>query len=310
MAAASGTAARVVEIALAEVGYLEKASNYGLDSKTANAGYNNYTKYNRDCGFGNGPIWYWCNSFVSWCAMKAGVKSSIVPKTASCAYTRDFFKARGRLHLRSSGYKPVAGDLVLFTTSGYPNGSGHIGIVHYSDNNYVYTIEGNTSSGSSVVPNGGSVCKKYYLRGKTSIYGYCHPNYTAVKVDDEMVTNVKIFNVANKKTVTVPSIVKNGENYVRLRSLALPNTFNCAVGYDPKKDLPSFDTMPLQDTKIVVNGKTYDADVLYRMGGTNFLAVRDILTGIMGIPAEAILWDDDTKTITVEGKLNYSYSAE
>lgn len=308
MAAASGTAARVVEIALAEVGYLEKASNYGLDSKTANAGYNNYTKYNRDCGFGNGPIWYWCNSFVSWCAMKAGVKSSIVPKTASCAYTRDFFKARGRLHLRSSGYKPVAGDLVLFTTSGYPNGSGHIGIVHYSDANYVYTIEGNTSSGSAVVPNGGSVCKKYYLRGKTSIYGYCHPNYTAVKVDDEMVTNVKIFNVANKKTVTVPSIVKNGENYVRLRSLALPNTFNCAVGYEPKKDLPSFDTMPLQDTKIVVNGKTYDADVLYRMGGTNFLAVRDVFTNILGIPASAITWDEETSTININGTVKVDYA--
>lgn len=50
MAAQNGTAARVVEIALGEVGYLEKATNSQLDSKTANAGYNNYTKYNRDCG--------------------------------------------------------------------------------------------------------------------------------------------------------------------------------------------------------------------------------------------------------------------
>ena len=38
-------ASKVLEIALAEVGYLEKKSAKDLDSKTANAGYNNYTKY-------------------------------------------------------------------------------------------------------------------------------------------------------------------------------------------------------------------------------------------------------------------------
>ena len=31
-----------------QVGYLEKRSNANLDSKTANAGYGNYTKYSRD----------------------------------------------------------------------------------------------------------------------------------------------------------------------------------------------------------------------------------------------------------------------
>lgn len=35
-------------IGLAEVGYLEKASNEQLDDKTANAGKKNFTKYARD----------------------------------------------------------------------------------------------------------------------------------------------------------------------------------------------------------------------------------------------------------------------
>ena len=35
---------KVISIALAEVGYLEKASNADLDDKTANAGNKNYTK--------------------------------------------------------------------------------------------------------------------------------------------------------------------------------------------------------------------------------------------------------------------------
>lgn len=39
---------KILEIANAEVGYLEKASNNNLDDKTANAGDKNYTKYARD----------------------------------------------------------------------------------------------------------------------------------------------------------------------------------------------------------------------------------------------------------------------
>ena len=38
------SAKQVIAIAEAEVGYLEKNSNSNLDSKTGNAGYNNYTK--------------------------------------------------------------------------------------------------------------------------------------------------------------------------------------------------------------------------------------------------------------------------
>ena len=36
---------KVIKTALNEVGYAEKASNKDLDSKTANAGSGNYTKY-------------------------------------------------------------------------------------------------------------------------------------------------------------------------------------------------------------------------------------------------------------------------
>ena len=36
---------KVIDIALAEEGYLEKASNKDLDSKTGNAGKKNYTIY-------------------------------------------------------------------------------------------------------------------------------------------------------------------------------------------------------------------------------------------------------------------------
>ena len=52
-------ASTIIALAQNEIGYLEKASNSQLDSKTANAGYNNFTKYARDLdnipGFFNGP---------------------------------------------------------------------------------------------------------------------------------------------------------------------------------------------------------------------------------------------------------------
>ena len=54
---------KLIEIANAEVGYLEKSSNSQLDSKTANAGTANYTKYWRDIKpeYQGQP---WCACFV------------------------------------------------------------------------------------------------------------------------------------------------------------------------------------------------------------------------------------------------------
>ena len=46
----ANTVDKVLKIAEAEVGYLEKKTNADLDSKTKNAGYNNYTKYGRKIG--------------------------------------------------------------------------------------------------------------------------------------------------------------------------------------------------------------------------------------------------------------------
>ena len=67
---------KVIDIALAEDGYLEKATTEQLDEKTANAGNKNYTKYARDLAdvrFFNGRKQgtAWCSVFVAWCFFKA-----------------------------------------------------------------------------------------------------------------------------------------------------------------------------------------------------------------------------------------------
>ena len=59
----------LIEKGIAEDGYIEKASNKNLDSKTANKGTNNYTKYSRDIdslglmGCQGQP---WCCTFQFW----------------------------------------------------------------------------------------------------------------------------------------------------------------------------------------------------------------------------------------------------
>ena len=42
----------------------------------------------------------------------------------------------------------------------------------------MYTIEGNTSAGEQVIPNGGAVCKKSYRLYNSRIAGYGRPDYS------------------------------------------------------------------------------------------------------------------------------------
>lgn len=62
----------------------------------------------------------------------------------------------------------------------FRNGSGvacHTGIVVGVDSKRVYTVEGNTSSASGVVANGGCVAKKSYSLSYSKIMGYGDINY-------------------------------------------------------------------------------------------------------------------------------------
>lgn len=61
------TAEAFINVAFSFLGYLEKRSNKDLDSKTANAGGNNFQRFQRDVGAGNGD--QWCQYFVDACAL-------------------------------------------------------------------------------------------------------------------------------------------------------------------------------------------------------------------------------------------------
>lgn len=180
------TARDLINTALAEIGYLEKQSNKNLDSKTANAGYKNYNKYARDMdaipdfynGLKNG--FDWCAIFIAWCFVQVfgpdkAMQLLRLPKKsagASCTYIASRFKQAGMLYRT-----PKVGDLVLFTKN---SGSTfyHIGLVTNVDGNYFYTVEGNTSSKSGVVANGGGVFQKRYLVNSSTMR-FARPEYDA-----------------------------------------------------------------------------------------------------------------------------------
>ena len=179
-------ASKVVEVALGEVGYLEKKSNSQLDSKTGNAGYNNYTKYAIDLdnisSFYNGKKngYAWCDVFTDWVFVTAfGVEKAkellCQPNNsagAGCYYSAQYYKKKSQFYTQN----PKPGDQIFFWNSA-KNDVAHTGIVYDVDRNYVYTVEGNTSSDSGVVANGGGVfCKKYSL-SYARIYGYGRPKY-------------------------------------------------------------------------------------------------------------------------------------
>jgi len=183
---------KVIKVAEAEIGYLEKKSNSELDDKTANAGSANYTKYNRDmhklCPSVMDFPAAWCDCFVDWCFVQAyGVNNA--KKLLGGAFN-DYTPSSAQLYKNNNAWhteNPKVGDQIFFKNEVR---ICHTGIVYKVDSKRVYTIEGNTNGVSGVIANGGGVCKKSYLLTSSYIAGYGRPKYdnvgtevTVVKVD-------------------------------------------------------------------------------------------------------------------------------
>ncbi|MGN0489315.1 MAG: CHAP domain-containing protein [Ruminococcus sp.] len=174
-------ASKVVAIALAEVGYHEKASNSQLQSKTANAGAGNWNKYaaaiDKDHPeFYNGKKngYDWCDIFNDWCHITASDeetarKALYQPKKstgAGCPFSAKFYRENNAFISRGAS-KPKPGDQIFFGTQG---SEYHTGLVVAVDNTTVYTVEGNSAE---------QVSKRSYSLNSPSIAGYGRPKYDA-----------------------------------------------------------------------------------------------------------------------------------
>ena len=192
---------KVLALARSEIGYHEKATNSQLDSKTANSGEGNFTKYARDLDavsdFYNGRKqgFAWCDVFVDdMFAIAFGIDTGrqmlYQPKNsagAGCLYSARYFRNAGAFT-----NNPQPGDQIFFT---YQAGEvSHTGIVESVSSTTVVTIEGNTSD---------QVARRSYNRLSGIIYGYGRPNWSLVASDAT---------TPSGETSTVTStIVPNGE---------------------------------------------------------------------------------------------------
>ena len=207
-------ASDIVAIALAEVGYHEKASNASLDDKTANSGAANWTKYARDlaaAGYYNGNKngYAWCDVFVDWCFFKAygavegqKIQCQSGPLGAGCIYSAQYYQQKGRYDRN-----PEVGDQVFFQTGGQ---IGHTGIVVEVTASTIVTVEGNSSD---------QVKRNTYSRSNSYIAGYGHPLYndSAVEEPAKPVTAVEtpavtcIVSIPQLKNGAVGTAVKNAQ---------------------------------------------------------------------------------------------------
>ena len=214
------TVDKVIKVAEKEVGYLEKSRSAYLKDKnvlydkTKGSGQDNYTKYGYEMHNVYPSVMdfpaYWCDAFVDWCFMTAyGVNNA---KALLGGNFDDYTVASAQLYKNKNAYikrgekKPQVGDQIFFN-----NGTRicHTGIVYKVDANYVYTIEGNTSGGSTVVANGGGVAKKQYPLTYFRIDGYGRPKYDVAKPTPIKKGYQGTFPV-------IPPILKKGERGVQV----------------------------------------------------------------------------------------------
>lgn len=124
----------------------------------------------------------WCATFVSWCWYHSGLSYDILCKYQGCYTGMKWCTEKGIMHFvqnytfneelennvssiqYATDYKPQTGDIVFFLSSDM----SHTGIVIYSDDLYVYTIEGNTSDQVDI---------KRWSINDARITGYAHPEY-------------------------------------------------------------------------------------------------------------------------------------
>ncbi len=108
----------------------------------------------------------WCACFVSWCAEQNGfIAAGVIPKFSYCDSGIAWFKENNLWQER--GYTPVSGNIIFFDWNG-DGVSDHVGIVEYTMNGVVHTIEGNS---------GDTCARMSYPADSGVIMGYGTPFY-------------------------------------------------------------------------------------------------------------------------------------
>lgn len=197
---------KIIEVAKAEIGYLEKQYKYRnndsiLYHKTNGAGADNITKYWKETK----PEWNgsaWCADWITWVFQTALGKQRATELLEHYPYV--YCPTLGAKFTKYSN--PKVGDIVLFKKNGV---FAHTGLVIAVDGDKFTTIEGNTSGASSIVDNGGGVCQKTYYNSKLIGTKFCRPVYSSTTITSDI---NKITVADDMHTVKWKGFVNIGKN--------------------------------------------------------------------------------------------------
>ncbi|MCP2328379.1 hypothetical protein HDA40_006886 [Hamadaea flava] len=118
---------------------------------------------------GGGSAYAWCAAFAKYVWREAGVTTGLGAINGYAQSFKAYGDDNGTYHARSTGYKPQAGDAVVFDwdhNSSDTNAIDHVAIVTSSDDTDVYYIGGNQSDGITAV---------HKKRSDVDIVGYIEP---------------------------------------------------------------------------------------------------------------------------------------
>jgi len=168
----------------------------------------------------------WCSEFVAWSAYKAGIYTDLIPSATSVKKFRSFFSERDSFymvkngackgcecHLYSDKYITLneiqPGDIAFIETNDDAStGDDHTALVVSVSDEYVYTIEGNTSDQV-----------KQRKRAVNKIHGICRPDYSLADYSEVNVKKTKITSVSKGKNDIVSwKAVSGAEGYLVYRA--------------------------------------------------------------------------------------------
>lgn len=214
---------KVLAIAAAEVGYLEKSkAAYQADpnviyDKTAGAGSDNITKYGAEMH----DIYpttmdfpaYWCDAFVDWCFYKAyGVTTA---QNMIGGNFDDYTVNSAQMYKNKGAWftTPEIGDQIFFKND---TRICHTGLVENVADGKVYTIEGNTSDKNILEPNGGCVARKSYSLNYDKIAGYGRPAYDNAEEVERYIQGIDVNEAQGE--IDFDKVKEAGIQFVCMRS--------------------------------------------------------------------------------------------
>lgn len=166
----------IVAVALSQAGYHESNDMLDLSGETLE-GYGDFTEYCRWHGYYYG----WCALFISWCARQAQIPESIISNNSLADGTGGNFGEKNVYAF--SEHEPQKGDIVYIDNDSDPE-ADHVGIVYAVDDDYIYTVEGNTSNRVYDIKYSRESGVQFYYSDTTIVY-YGVPDYGVEGTEDK-----------------------------------------------------------------------------------------------------------------------------